>query len=374
MNLKHIILETILNEGRLQDIIKKYSKYNVPEVAIRDLSMADPSGSNKYLEWMVTEAYELGGFDVDILEAVIAAAECFHKNFNLINGRVAQKALEYTNIPNDLYNKILASPRDIKLYTLEAVEDLCFYIKFFIDKKTDKSRKSDVLGDYVNYGSYGSYFKNDNIIDTKSYTPEQLEKLLTRNVKKGDTLIIHPDDRTTDFLKPSYAGLNATVLTTKDDMYNLKETMKNHRRIILMGHGSPSGLMLSMIGGVEGVELNSSGQYVKYKHYSVGYDFLNILKTKPIVAVWCNADRFVVPYDLHGFYTGMVISELCEANYCQVHGCDDAQLQYSNTLFTKALKAALPIESPESVDIFKSIYDADRNPIIDYNKQRIYYR
>ena len=368
MNLKHIILETILNEGRLQDIIKKYSKYDVPEVAIRDLSMADPSGNNKYLEWMITEAYELGGFDVESLEAVVSAAECFHKNLNRINVRVVRKVLEpVQDIPDDVYYKILKSPRDINVYTLYVVEELCFYIKFENDGNDSYNGPSD----YGYYGSYGAY---DNTIDTKSYTPEQLEKLLARNVKKGDTLIIHPDDRTTDFLKPSYAGLNATVLTTKDDMYNLKETMKNHRRIILMGHGSPGGLMLSMIGGVEGVELNSSGQYVKYKHYSVGYDFLNILKTKSIVAVWCNADRFVVPNDLHGFYTGMVISELCEANYCQVHGCDDVQLQYSNTLFTKALKAALPIDSPESVDVFKNIYNGDNNQIIDYNKQRIYYR
>jgi hypothetical protein len=365
MNLKHIILETILSESHLENIIKKYSKYEVPEVAIRDLSMADPSGNNGYLEWMIIEANELGGFDVESLEAVVSAAECFHNNLKHINRFVVRDVLEaLRDVPDEIYYEILKSPRNINVYTLYAVEELCFHIK----------NKKDFSGGYGSYGGYGGYGGYDNTIDTKSYTPEQLEEMLTRNVKKGDTLIIHPDDRTTDFLKPSYAGLNATVLTTKEDMYNLKETMKNHRRIILMGHGSPGGLMLSMIGGVEGVELNSSGQYVKYKHYSVGYDFLNILKTKSIVAVWCNADRFVVPNDLHGFYTGMVISELCEANYCQVHGCDDVQLQYSNTLFTKALKAALPIDSPESVDVFKNIYNGDNNQIIDYNKQRIYYR
>lgn len=359
INLKHIILETILNESHLEKIIKKYSKYEVPEVAIRDLSMVDPSGSNKYLEWMINEAYELGGFDVDNLEVVVSAAECFHENLKHINRFVVRDVLEsLRDVPDEVYYKILKSPKNINTYTLFAVEELCFYLK---DKK-------DFFGGYGGYGGYG------NVIDTKSYTPEQLEEMLTRNVKKGDTLIIHPDDRTTDFLKPSYAGLNATVLTTKADMYNLKETMKNHRRIIMMGHGTPSGLMLSMIGGLNGVELNDNGQYVKYSSYSIGYDFLDILKTKPIVAVWCNADRFVVPNDLHGFYTGMVISELCEANYCQVYGCDDTQLQYSNTLFTKALKAALPIESPDSVDVFKNIYDGDNNRIIDYNKQRIYYR
>jgi len=197
-------------------------------------------------------------------------------------------------------------------------------------------------------------------------------EITTKNVRKGDTLIIHPDDRSTDFLKPSYVGMDATVLTSRRDMFNLRETMKNHNRIIMMGHGSPSGLMLSMVGGAHGVDIDEDGDLIKYSSYTLGYDFLDILKTKPIVAVWCNADKFIVPNDLHGFYTGMAISELSEANYCGVHGCNQKQLEESDDLFAEALKAAIPIRSSESVDTFKRIYDDRQNPIMIYNLSLIH--
>ena len=64
------------------------------------------------------------------------------------------------------------------------------------------------------------------------------------------TLIIHPDDRSTDFLKPIYSGLsNTTVLTENISQPALKEAIVEHDQIIMMGHGSPSGLFnVSSIG------------------------------------------------------------------------------------------------------------------------------
>jgi hypothetical protein len=197
------------------------------------------------------------------------------------------------------------------------------------------------------------------------------ESLKYKNVQKGDVLIIHPDDRTTDFLKPCYEGIDATIITHPDQMYNLQETVANHNRIIMMGHGSPYGLFLPL---VEGVEENENGEYMPYYTYSIDDEFAQILKDKRIAAIWCNADGYVVPHDLHGFYTGMAISELCEAEYCGVKGCDKNQMEESNTKFTMALKEALKVDGPESVNIFKEIYHNPNNPIMVYNRQRIYFR
>ena len=237
---------------------------------------------------------------------------------------------------------------------------------FTSNKPKETYRQEDLFSERPKYKPYK--------IDTHHLEDPVFKEIASKNVRKGDTLIIHPDDRSTDFHKPSYAGMNATVLTSRRDMFNLRETMRNHNRIIMMGHGSPSGLMLSMIGGCQGVDLDEDGDLIKYSSNSVGYDFLDILETKPIVAVWCNADKFVVPNDLHGFYTGMAISELSEANYCGVHGCNQQQLDESDDLFAQALKAAIPVQSPDSVNIFKRIYDDRENPIMKYNRQRIYYR
>ena len=202
-------------------------------------------------------------------------------------------------------------------------------------------------------------------------TQEELEILRYKNVKSGDVLIIHPDDRTTDFLKPCYAGLDATILTQRDEFFNLAETMKRHNRIIMMGHGSPGGLFMPK---VEGIEEDENGELFEYTDYSINDSYRDILRQKRTVCVWCNADRYVVPNDLHGFYTGMVISELCEADYCDVKGCNPKQLEESNTKFTMGLKEALKVDGPESVEIFKEIYNNPKNPIMIYNRKRLYFR
>jgi hypothetical protein len=202
-------------------------------------------------------------------------------------------------------------------------------------------------------------------------TKKELESLKYKNVREGNVLVIHPDDRSTDFLKPSYADLDATVLTQRDEFYNLAETMKRHNRIIMMGHGSPNGLFMPQI---EGVEEGENGELFEYSDYSINDTYADILREKRTVCVWCNADKYVVPNDLHGFYTGMVISELCEADYCDVKGCNPKQLEQSSTKFTMGLKEAIKVDGPESLNIFKEIYNNPQNPIMGYNRKRLYFR
>lgn len=57
------------------------------------------------------------------------------------------------------------------------------------------------------------------------------------------TLIIHPQDETTDFLRPIYQkSFNKTVVTGGIPKRELDQLIKRYQRIIMMGHGSPSGL------------------------------------------------------------------------------------------------------------------------------------
>ena len=57
------------------------------------------------------------------------------------------------------------------------------------------------------------------------------------------TLVIHPSDYSTDFLKPIYEGVeNKTVITQGKSREEMIELIENHDRVMMMGHGSPSGL------------------------------------------------------------------------------------------------------------------------------------
>ena len=58
------------------------------------------------------------------------------------------------------------------------------------------------------------------------------------------TLVIHPDDRSTDFLKLIYKDKEDwTIINDCNiDRFTLKSLIRAYDRIIMMGHGSPSGL------------------------------------------------------------------------------------------------------------------------------------
>jgi hypothetical protein len=56
-------------------------------------------------------------------------------------------------------------------------------------------------------------------------------------------LVIHPDDRSTDFLKPIYENLpNTTVITGGVSYMNIRQSIIEHDQVIAMGHGSTYGL------------------------------------------------------------------------------------------------------------------------------------
>ncbi len=57
------------------------------------------------------------------------------------------------------------------------------------------------------------------------------------------TLVIHPKDSTTDFLSEIYSDKNWTVVNTNVSKKFLKEQIKSHDRIVMLGHGTESGLI-----------------------------------------------------------------------------------------------------------------------------------
>ena len=57
------------------------------------------------------------------------------------------------------------------------------------------------------------------------------------------TLIVHPKDDSTFFLDIVYKNIpNKTIITGGITKTELKELIKSHDRVMMMGHGSPGGL------------------------------------------------------------------------------------------------------------------------------------
>jgi hypothetical protein len=170
------------------------------------------------------------------------------------------------------------------------------------------------------------------------------------------TLVIHPNDPTTSFLDVVYNETDWTVFNDNKvyDQEKFTELIKSHERIIMMGHGTPDGL------------LGKRCFIVSDKHAS-------LLQEKEVVCMWCNAHAYFCRYGLKGFFTGMIISEEIEARYLGI-SYKDGDVDDSNVLFTKALKDSIQNTPKTMCDKMKEIYvPTEGNLVMEYNAKRLYY-
>ena len=168
------------------------------------------------------------------------------------------------------------------------------------------------------------------------------------------TIVIHPEDTSTDFLKEIYRGKPWDIVTDLSlSEQELLVTLATYDRIILMGHGSPHGLF-----GGGGLIITEES--------------VPLLLQKETVCIWCHADKFVKQHGLTGFYTGMFISEIDEALYCGVAKGTEEMIEVSNLLFAQSASYFLDAHyTLENILALYRSYDTE-NPIIEYNRKRLY--
>jgi hypothetical protein len=179
------------------------------------------------------------------------------------------------------------------------------------------------------------------------------------------TLIIHPKDESTDFLKKIYISIqDKTIIQGVITKTELRKLIKNHDRVIMLGHGSPWGLM-------------SVGQFSYGGNYIVDLTMVDLLiGKKDNIYIWCNADQFVLNNGLKGFFSGMFISELEEANYYDFRDLEQDLIDESNHGFAEIVSKY--INEPLQV-LFKNVIQeyrflAQSNPIARFNLERLYFK
>jgi hypothetical protein len=171
------------------------------------------------------------------------------------------------------------------------------------------------------------------------------------------TLIIHPHDTSTHFLKPIYESIpNKTVITGGWGIFEIRTLISMHDRIIMMGHGSPKGLF--------GINFNRS--------YVIDEDTVDSLQYKKCIFIWCHADQFVKQNGLKGLYSGMFVSEVTEALIYKLKG-DKKLVTESNNTFAFMLGSVINQPLPEVYKQIKKEYGwlAERNEIAKYNHERL---
>jgi len=179
------------------------------------------------------------------------------------------------------------------------------------------------------------------------------------------TLIIHPDDRSTDFLHPIYRDLRyKTVITgpiTRDGLHAL---IRAHDRIIGLGHGSPSGLFSMSSGG--------------FGSYILGAQEVEVLRGKELVGVWCHCNQFMERHKLNGIYSGMFISEVSEARYYGLNEVTQAEVNESNEAFARILGEEM-FWNDDQAEVWANVRRkytelAKWNLVAEYNSARWYHK
>lgn len=164
------------------------------------------------------------------------------------------------------------------------------------------------------------------------------------------TLVIHPKDSTTDFLSAIYVGRDWTIVRDNPSNSGLRKMIKEHDRIIMLGHGTEYGL-------------------IGYKRFLIHSNHVMLLREKVCVAIWCHADKFMRKYELSGFHTGMFISELDEAYYENVFDVTFGEIELSNKVFAGAVGKY--IDSPNMLNEVKAVYRNDDSAVVVYNHDRL---
>lgn len=176
-----------------------------------------------------------------------------------------------------------------------------------------------------------------------------------------NTLVIHPKDFSTRFLNRVYADVDATVVTGNVTRPNLIKMIDRHDQIMMLGHGTPLGLM-------------SVGQFDEPD--VIDDTFADQLGERDNnVFIWCNADQYVKWNDLKGFYTGMFVSEVGEARIMGLPPVSWKDVDESNKSFVGTI-GRFATRGPRLMHAAaKHEYGslAQRNPVAEYNHERLYY-
>jgi hypothetical protein len=177
------------------------------------------------------------------------------------------------------------------------------------------------------------------------------------------TLIVHPEDDTTKFLSGIYSTItNKTVITGGISKAELQKHIDDHDRVIMLGHGSPMGLL-------------SVNQFPDCNAFIIDDSMVESLRQKiNNIFIWCNADEFIHRHSLLGFYTGMFISEFSEAWYFDLWDVELECVEESNNEFSKVVSNNIN----KRVDVlYKNVIAeygvlAKKNPIAKFNLKRLY--
>ena len=187
----------------------------------------------------------------------------------------------------------------------------------------------------------------------------------------NDAIIIHPNDNSTRFLKRLYSGYGEqTLLTEENNNKAIKEALMNEsdRRILMMlGHGCPQGLFAPR------KDKNYQNGIDQFGRLIINASHVQMLRKKLCIGIWCYAVDFARKYSLHGLFSGMIISEVEEAQDCGMYEFTKEEMQMYNQDFAEALYDCINKYPLNEVPQAMENYVSNPNRLELFNYSNLYY-
>ncbi len=181
-------------------------------------------------------------------------------------------------------------------------------------------------------------------------------------MKKLRTLVIHPDDRSTDFLRAVYQNIeNKTVITEGLHSFEIDAQIIAHDRVIMLGHGTPSGLL-------------SVGKFPNSAYVIDNISAELLADKQDNIYIWCHASDYVKKHNLKGFSSGMFISEVSEATYCGIPNQTQENVDIQCEYFCNLVGAVVDKPSKKIFEFVSNEYGELANycKMSKYNHDRLY--
>ena len=172
-------------------------------------------------------------------------------------------------------------------------------------------------------------------------------------------IVIHPNDKTTEFLSVIYDKNNVKLLTEQDSNSKVRREIMSSDDIIMLGHGCNYGLL-------------SRSSYKCFNRLIVNSSHVNFLRNKKCIGIWCNANNFAEKYNLKGLFSGMIISEIEEAYYCNVETSKE-ELEIENKLFAERLSYCLKHFPLKDVPKEMKNLLTKETPLTSFNYNNLFY-
>ena len=175
-------------------------------------------------------------------------------------------------------------------------------------------------------------------------------------------IVIHANDLTTKVLSLLYEERKDCSLHIDESCTNSQviHAVMDADNVMMLGHGNRFGLFSTP---------DKNGQY---RRHLVDSGHVQFLRGKSCIGIWCYANEFAKQYRLQGLYSGMIISEVHEAEENNIPATKeeiDAEMEKC------VIRLRYWIEMGELQNVPARMLELDdsHSPLTEFNYKNLYF-